>query len=178
MKKLIRLFFVGISFVCVSVLILGLSTKAAYADSEVSGPTTRASVTMYELYGSVSKGKSTSSWITATSAKKSNAEGTLSFSKSLTSSNSYSGSLKVSKANLDATVGFNTSKSTTETASMSVKVKKNKSYTIYYRRVYNTKTVKQRKVTIDTLTGKRVTGTPTNITTKQYSHIEWKAVEK
>ncbi|HAB0007988.1 TPA_asm: hypothetical protein GIN74_00880 [Listeria monocytogenes] len=132
----------------------------------------------WEIYSKTKNANSYGAWNVGTSAKKSNASGTLSYSRSFTSSNSYSGTLKVSKSKLDASVGFNVTKSTTETSSYSVNVKKNKNYTIYYRRVYSNYTVKQRYKNINTWTGKIYYNNYANVYPKKYSHIQFKAVEK
>lgn len=49
----------------------------------------------WEIYSKSNDGKSYSGWSVGTSSKKSNTSGNLSYSRSFTSSNSYSGSLKV-----------------------------------------------------------------------------------
>ncbi|MFX5502382.1 hypothetical protein ACM5ME_20605 [Bacillus subtilis] len=118
-----------------------------------------------------------SKWKTAVAAKKSNASGTLSFSDSYTSSNTYTGSLKASKGKVDATVGFNITKSYTQTAGMSVNVKKNKSYKILYRRVYQQYKVSQQRVDIENWTGKITRGKKYYVYPQKYSHIQFKAVE-
>lgn len=132
----------------------------------------------WEIYSKSNDGKSYSGWSVGTSSQKSNTSGTLSYSRSFTSLNSYSGSLKVPKAKLDASIGFNVTKSTTATSSFSANVKKNKSYTIYYRRVYTKYTAKQRYKNINTWTGQTYYTSYANVYPKKYSHIEFKAVEK
>lgn len=119
-----------------------------------------------------------SSWSVATASKASNASGTLSYSKSFTSSNSWTGTLKITKAKLDATVGFNTTKSVTSTSGFSVSVKPHKSYKIYYRRVYQQYKVKQQKVYYDNWSGKFSYGDTVYVYPKKYQYIEFKAVAK
>ncbi|MBC1774756.1 hypothetical protein HCJ02_02825 [Listeria seeligeri] len=132
----------------------------------------------WEIYSKTKTANSYGPWNVGTSSKKSNASGTLSYSRSFTSSNSYSGTLKVPKSKLDASVGFNVTKSTTATSSYSVNVKKNKAYTIYYRRVYTNYKVKQRYKNINTWTGQVYYNNYANVYPKKYSHIQFKAVEK
>lgn len=147
-------------------------------DEPSTVPMPRGITSYWEIYSKAKNKNSNSAWTVATSAKKSNASGTLSYSRSFTSSNSYSGTLKVPKTKLDASIGFNVTKSTTATSSFSVKVKKNKSYKIYYRKVYKNYTVKQRRKNINTWTGQTYYTGHTNLKVKRFSHIQFKAVEK
>ncbi|MBT0134886.1 hypothetical protein G4229_14665 [Listeria seeligeri] len=131
----------------------------------------------WEIY---SKTKSTSygPWHVATASKKSNTSGTLSYSRSFSIANSFSGTLKVPKSKLNATLGFNVEKRTISTSSFSVKVKKNKSYKIYYRVAYKKYKVKQRRVNINTWTGQKYYNGYATVYPKKYSYIQFKAVEK
>ncbi|HHP9242219.1 TPA: hypothetical protein ACSJYH_003111 [Listeria monocytogenes] len=152
-------------------------TSESTPDEENTRPLLQGISSFWDIYSKSKTATSYGSWQTATASKKSNTTGTLSYSKSFTSSNSYSGSLKVPKSKLNASIGFNVTKETTETSSFSVKVKKNKSYKIYYRRVYTNYKVKQRRVNINTWTGQKYYTDYANVYPKKYSHIQFKAVE-
>ncbi|MBC1226864.1 SH3-like domain-containing protein [Listeria booriae] len=138
----------------------------------------RGVVSYWVLTGKTNTGKAYGPWRIGAAAKKSNAYGTLSYSESLTSSNSYTGTLKIPKTKVDASVGFNITKSRTQTAAMTVNVKKNKSYTIYHRRVYTTYKAPQKLKKVDSWTGQSYYASTSNLYLKKYSHIEFKAVEK
>lgn len=150
--------------------------QANEEENEVADP--QAISSYWEIKNHGKTGKKYSKWKIATEAVKSNASGVLVFSQSYTSSNSWTGTLKVAKKKIDASVGFNITKSYTQTAGINVNVKKNKTYKIYYRRVYNQYKVQQQQVNIDNWTGKITRGKKYYIYPKKFSHIQHKAVEK
>lgn len=141
-------------------------------------PMSRAVVSYWVVSSKTNTGKSYGPWRIGAAVKKSNATGVLSYSESLTSSNSFTGTLKVPKTKVDASVGFNITKSVTKTAGMSVNVKKNKSYTIYHRRVYTTYRVPQKLKKVDSWTGQTYYTSTSYLYLKKFSHIEFKPVEK
>ncbi|MBC1458507.1 SH3-like domain-containing protein [Listeria newyorkensis] len=169
-----------------------IGEKAEYYDPEIVAdtpegeeiefdegpPMLRAVVSYWVVASKTNTGKSYGPWRIGVASKKSNATGTLSYSESLTSSNSFTGTLKVPKTKVDASVGFNITKSVTKTAGMSVNVKKNKSYTIYHRRVYTTYKVPQKLKKVDSWTGQTYYGSTSYLYLKKFSHIEFKSVEK
>ncbi len=109
------------------------------------------------------------SWIIGTEGK---GPATLKFSKSVSWSNSYSGTLSVSKSLVNAAVGFDITKSGKSTASYSVKVPAKKTYQIQYRRVYKKYTVRQRYYVGNTLVK------TTYVYPRKYSHIGYRSISK
>lgn len=102
----------------------------------------------------------------------SKAGSTMTLSKRVSVSNSYSGSLAVSKGYLDAVVGYNTTATKETTASYTTTLRPGKKSVIQFRQVNKKQTWKQ-----TTIISGRVTST-NNINTYKFSHLGYRTVEK
>jgi hypothetical protein len=110
-------------------------------------------------------GNSYGSWTNGVSGS---GAATLTLSKSVSTSNTYSGSLTASKKSVSAAVGFDITKSRSTTASYSVKVPKGKKYMIQYRRVYKKYKVQQKAYSTSTYLETKY------VYPKKFSHLEYR----
>jgi hypothetical protein len=112
-------------------------------------------------------GTSYGSWTTGVSGQ---GEATLSLSKSISVSNTYSGTLSASKKDVNAAVGFNISKSWDTRATYTVKIPKGKKIKIQYRKVYTKYKVLQKAYSGATHLGDKY------VYPKKFSHLEYRSV--
>ena len=101
---------------------------------------------------------------------------TLTFSKSVGTSNTYTGTLTATIKDVSAAVGFNITKTNTTVASYSVKVPAGKKYTIQYRPVYKKYKASQEKYSV-------VAGNSTLLSKKyiyplKFDHLEYRYTKK
>ncbi|MDU7578638.1 MAG: hypothetical protein E7K43_20820 [Bacillus subtilis] len=99
---------------------------------------------------------------------------TLTLSKTVTVSNSYTGTLTASKGAVSSAVGFNITSSRSTTASYSVSVPKGKKYTIQYRPVYKKYKAVQKKY--ESAGGVMVLLESKNIYPLKYDHLEYRYI--
>lgn len=92
-----------------------------------------ASVLWYSVTNNGYQGLSYGPWIDGVSGA---GKSTLTLSKSVSVSNTYTGTLTAKKDDITAAIGFNISKTDTTTASYAVPVPAGKKYKIQYRSVY------------------------------------------
>ncbi|MBU5206601.1 MULTISPECIES: hypothetical protein [Bacteria] len=94
----------------------------------------------YLSYNLGYQGKHYGKWKNGTTGE---GKATLTFSKSVNTSNTFTGTLAAPIKQVNASVGFNITKSDTTSASYSVLVPKGKKYTIQWRNVYKKYKVRQ-----------------------------------